>query len=79
EIQSPGGPYGKVTKDNFGQPGITDLRNPSLAAAMRNLGLAQRFGVGIAIARNALAANGNPPPAFTVTDTHVLVTVRRKR
>jgi len=24
EIQNPGGPYGQVTRDNFGQPGITD-------------------------------------------------------
>jgi ATP-dependent DNA helicase RecG len=27
EIYSPGGTYGQVTEDNFGQPGITDYRN----------------------------------------------------
>jgi len=51
EIHSPGGPYGSVTLENFGQPGITDYRNPNLAEAMRALGYVQRFGAGIAIAR----------------------------
>ncbi len=78
EILSPGGPFGKVTKDNFGQPGLSDLRNPHLAEALRHLGLAQRFGVGLELVRKALERNGNPPPDFDVTDTHVLVTVRRR-
>jgi ATP-dependent DNA helicase RecG len=54
EIHNPGGPYGSVTVDNFGQPGITDYRNPNLAEALRALGYVQRFGTGIAIARKAL-------------------------
>lgn len=54
EITSPGGPYGSVTLENFGQPGMADYRNPNLAEAMRALGLVQRFGVGIGIARKAL-------------------------
>jgi len=77
EIQNPGGPYGQVTVDNFGQPGITDYRNPHLAEAMKNMGYVQRFGVGIALARRALQANGNPPPEFTIAGEHVLATVRR--
>lgn len=77
EIQNPGGPYGQVTRDNFGQPGITDYRNPNVAEAMRNLGFVQRFGVGIEIARSTLRENGNPPPEYSVQDTHVLVTVRK--
>jgi ATP-dependent DNA helicase RecG len=28
EIQNPGGPFGQVTRDNFGQRGLTDYRNP---------------------------------------------------
>lgn len=76
EIQSPGGPYGQVTAANFGEPGITDYRNPYLAEAMAALGYVQRFGVGIQIARQALEQNGNPPPEFVVEATHVLVTVR---
>lgn len=76
EIVSPGGPYGLVTPENFGKPGITDYRNPGLAEAMRVLGYVQRFGVGIASARRALAANGNPPPEFDVTSGYVYVTLR---
>jgi ATP-dependent DNA helicase RecG len=51
EIHNPGGPFGSVTPENFGQPGITDYRNPNLAEALRALGYVQRFGAGIAIAR----------------------------
>ena len=78
EILSPGGPYGQVTRTNFGNPGITDYRNPHLAEAMKNLGYVQRFGVGIPLARKELAKNGNPPPEFIVEDTYVLVIVRRR-
>jgi ATP-dependent DNA helicase RecG len=76
EIASPGGPYGTVTVENFGQPGVSDYRNPSLAEALRVLGFVQRFGVGIATARRELAANGNPPPEFEVNPSHVGVTLR---
>lgn len=55
EIHSPGGPYGQVTKENFGQPGVSDYRNPHLAEAMKVLGYVQRFGLGIQIAREQLA------------------------
>lgn len=54
EIHNPGGPYGSVTVENFGQPGITDYRNPNLAEALRALGYVQRFGLGISLARKAL-------------------------
>lgn len=77
EIASPGGPYGQVTAADFGQPGVVDYRNPTLAEAMKTLGLVQRFGVGIATARKALVRNGNPPLEFQVTDRAVLAIVRR--
>lgn len=54
EIHNPGGPFGSVTVENFGQPGVADYRNPNLAEAMRALGYVQRFGLGISIARKAL-------------------------
>lgn len=54
EIHNPGGPFGVVTPENFGQPGVTDYRNPNLAEAMRALGFVQRFGAGLPIARKAL-------------------------
>ena len=78
EITSPGGPYGSVTPENFGRPGITDYRNPAIAEAMRALGYVQRFGAGLVIANRALVDNGNPPPEFDVTSSYVNVTVRRK-
>jgi ATP-dependent DNA helicase RecG len=76
EIMSPGGPYGAVTVENFGQPGLSDYRNPDLAEALRVLGFVQRFGVGIATARRELQVNGNPPPEFEVNPSHVGVTLR---
>jgi ATP-dependent DNA helicase RecG len=79
EVTSPGGPYGSVTQENFGQPGIADYRNPNLAEALRILGFVQRFGVGIAIARRELEASGNPPPEFVVQPSHVGVIVRAAR
>jgi ATP-dependent DNA helicase RecG len=76
EVVSPGGPFGAVTVDNFGSPHLADYRNRNIAEAMRVLGLVQKFGAGIAITRKALADNGNPPPEFTVSASHVLVTLR---
>lgn len=78
EIQNPGGPYGQVTRENFGEPGITDYRNPHLAEAMKNLGYVQRFGVGIQITRRELAKNGNPPLELTVETGRVLAIVRNR-
>jgi ATP-dependent DNA helicase RecG len=79
EIISPGGPFGRVTAENFGRPGINDYRNPHLAEAMKVLGYAQQFGVGIQIARETLARNGNPPPEFRVDPGSVFATIRRAR
>jgi ATP-dependent DNA helicase RecG len=76
DIVSPGGPFGVVTPENFGEPGVTDYRNPNLTEALRVLGYVQRFGAGIPIARRALASNGNPPPEFNVHPTYLSVTVR---
>jgi len=78
EIQNPGGPYGQVTVENFGTPGITDYRNPHLAEAMKNLGYVQRFGIGIELARKELQRNGNPPPQFQVETNYVLAVVRSR-
>ena len=79
EITNPGGPYGVVTADNFGRPGVSDYRNPRIASVLKTLGFVQRFGVGIAEARRALAANGNPELEFQIEPTIVLATIRRAR
>jgi len=78
EVLSPGGPFGNVTADNFGQPGVTDYRNPHLAEAMRNLGYVQKFGVGIQIARAELHRNGNPEPEFDIKPNFICCTIRKR-
>lgn len=75
EIQNPGGLYGQVTPDNFGS-GTVDYRNPLVAEIMHHLGFAQRFGMGIPLARRELTQNGNPEPDFDFQATRVAVTVR---
>ncbi len=75
DIASPGGTFGGVTADNFGDLGLTDYRNPNLAEAMRTLGFVQRFGIGIPIARRLSAENGNPAPEFKIYDTAVIATI----
>lgn len=78
EIHNPGGPFGAVTIENFGKPGLTDYRNPNLADAMKTLGFVQRFGVGISIAQAEMKKNGNPPIEFEVTNASVLSVLRRR-
>jgi ATP-dependent DNA helicase RecG len=78
EIHSPGGLYGRVTPENFGQRGITEYRNPGLAEGLRHLGFVQRFGWGIQNARKACEINGNPPPGFTFAPSQMLVEIRSR-
>lgn len=75
EITFPGGPYGAVTAQTFGQPGLTDARNPALASAAKAMGFVQRFGSGIPRANAALRANGNPPADFRTETNFVNVTI----
>lgn len=63
EIQSPGGPFGELNVDNFGQ-GLTSYRNPTIAEALKNLNFIERFGYGIPQARKALKENENPELEF---------------
>lgn len=76
EISSPGGPFGALTPETFGTPGLVDYRNPNLAEALHQLGFVQRFGAGIPLARRALDENGNPPPEFEIQSTYVRVVVQ---
>ncbi len=78
EISNPGGPFGQVTRESFGRPGVADYRNPHIAEVMKTLGYVQRFGVGIPLARSELSRNGNPPPEFTPEDSYTLAVVRRR-
>jgi len=75
EIINAGGPFGRVTPENFGKPGFADYRNPTIAETMKILGFVQRFGVGIQMAQKDLKVNGNPPAEFKCDLTSVLCTV----
>jgi len=79
EINSPGGPYGNVTPENFGEPGITDYRNPNIGDVLRTFGFIQAFGRGIATARNEMEKNGNPPLEFETNQSVVVCTLRGKQ
>lgn len=76
EINSPGGPYGNVTRENFGNPGITDYRNPNVGAVLKTFGFIQAFGRGIATARSEMRKNGNPEPEFDVSQSAVACILR---
>nr|VFK08703.1 MAG: ATP-dependent DNA helicase RecG [Candidatus Kentron sp. LPFa] len=76
EIYNPGGPFGRVTRENFARPGEYDYRNPNLAAVLKELGYVQQFGLGITIARREMEKNGNPPIEFQVEDSHVAAILR---
>ena len=75
EIISPGGVFGSVTVENFGQPGVTAYRNPNLAEAMRNMGFVQRYGIGIPLAERLLEEAGHPPMKFSVDMNFVIATI----
>jgi ATP-dependent DNA helicase RecG len=77
EIHSPGGLFGLVNSANFGM--VTDYRNPSVAEALKTLGFVQRFGFGIASARQACAKNENPPPEFDLSSHAMLLATLRRR
>jgi ATP-dependent DNA helicase RecG len=77
EIVSPGGPFGVVSRENFGEPGVTDYQNPNLAEALRVLGFVQRFGFGIQQARRDLESNRNGALAFDVQPHLIFCRVSR--
>jgi ATP-dependent DNA helicase RecG len=79
EFHSPGGPYGDVTIENFGRPGITAYRNPNLADVMKSLGFVQHFGRGIDTANREMIRNGNPAPEFNVEQGHICCILRGKK
>jgi len=79
EINSPGGPYGNVTQENFGEPGITDYRNPNIGDVLKTFGFIQAFGRGIATARKEMEKNSNPPIEFETNQSAVVCTLRGKQ
>jgi len=82
EILSPGGPFGTVTRKNFGRSGYTDYRNPTLSEVLKGYGFVERFGQGLEMTRQTLKENGNPEMEFRLEPDEapnwVHVTVRKK-
>lgn len=76
EIQSPGGAFGLVNPETFGEPGLADYRNPNLSEALSVLGFVQRFGFGISISRRELEKNGNPDLEFRVRPSFVAAVLK---
>lgn len=75
EITSPGGVYGAVTSDSFGQRGVVDYRNPNLSETMRTLKFVQRFGFGIQLAQRLLQEAGHPEIEFDAVGNFVFATI----
>ena len=78
DILNPGGVFGEITSESFGESGLTDYRNPNLADAMRTFELVQRFGIGIPIAKRLLAEAGHPKPEFEIDNTYTRVTIHAR-
>ncbi len=79
EVMNPGGAFGRVTAENFGQPGFTDYRNPNLAEVMKTFGFVQRFGIGIPIARRLLEEANHPELEFNIYDNDVRAVIKSAR
>ena len=76
EVLSPGGAFGDVTAERFGEAGLVDYRNPSLADAMKTLGYVQGFGYGIQITKRLLREANHPELEFDVNNSFVRVLIR---
>lgn len=74
-VISPGGLWGEARVDNF--PHQVAYRNPVVAEAIRVLGYANRFGMGVIRAQKSLELNGNPPAEFSFDPSGVTAVVRQ--
>ena len=79
QFNSPGGPFGDITVDNFGNPGLVSYRNRNMTEIMKNLDLGQRFGFGLKWARETMAKNGNPLIEFRVSTSNVCCVLWKKQ
>ena len=77
EIMNSGPLYGRATPENF--PRETGYRNPILAEALKTLGYVNRFGYGVAHAKNLLERNGNPPAEFEFGNTYFKVVIYKRK
>ena len=78
EIINPGGLFGEVNPDTIWR-NVTAYRNPLLAEGLKSLGVVERFGYGLTLARRALKTNGNPPLAAQFEPNYTLFRVEPAR
>jgi ATP-dependent DNA helicase RecG len=78
EVINPGGLFGEVTPETIWK-NATAYRNPLLAEGLKNLGIVERFGFGLAQARRALEENGNPPLGYQFESNYTLFKVEPAR
>jgi ATP-dependent DNA helicase RecG len=74
EVSSPGGLVRGMTIEDLGT-GKYAARNPTLAEAMREMGLIERFGTGIRMMRREMETLGSAPPIFVVDENSFTVTL----
>ena len=74
ETLSPGGLVRGMTVQDLGT-GKYAARNPTLAEAMREMGLIERFGTGIRMMRREMEALGSAPPIFVVDENSFTATL----
>lgn len=74
EILNPGSLFGDLNREQF--PQGTSYRNPIIAEAAKTLGFVNRFGRGIAKARDEMAKNGSPAIDFKIGENHFLAILR---
>jgi ATP-dependent DNA helicase RecG len=77
EVSSPGGLVRGMTIQDLGT-GKYAARNPTLAEAMREMGLIERFGTGIRMMRREMETLGSAPPIFVVDEDSFTVTLPAK-
>lgn len=75
EITNPGSVYGTMKREEFHRNPQMSHRNPTIAGMLKNLGFMERFGMGIALAREAADKNGNPAPEFIAEENDFFVKI----
>jgi hypothetical protein len=77
EVSSPGSLVRGMTIEDLGT-GKYAARNPTLAEAMREMGLIERFGTGIRMMRREMETLGSAPPIFVVDENSFTVALPAK-
>jgi len=78
EVSSPGGLVRGMTIEDLGT-GKYAARNPTLAEAMREMRLIERFGTGIRMMRREMETLGSAPPIFVVDENSFSVTLPARK